>query len=282
MRMINRSAKDRSKSIEDAKNLIPRFTKIINGLNFPQVTANLKYRYIAVFVIIGFLLTSISTYFINTTLNKEKTIHVFGDHNKLSKTDGVKIYFQCASSVVLIKSQNNPNKIGSGVFINYQDNFFVLTNEHVVKEDIKVQIKLKNGQKFYGQVFKINKLDDLALIEIPKNIINIKEIPLANIKKIQVGDNVFVIGHPKGYEWSLSGGTISGIRQGTIQTDAAVNPGNSGGALLNSKGELVGIVTFIIKGSNNLNFAISVEKVKQFLKSSFNKQLCNFKIDKNK
>ena len=81
--------------------------------------------------------------------------------------------------------------------------------------------------------------------------------------------------------WSLSAGTISGIRNDEIQTDAAINPGNSGGPLLNSKGELIGIVTFIIEKSNNLGFAISVEKVNQFLKSSLHKKLCNFNTDQN-
>lgn len=174
------------------------------------------------------------------------------------------IYNLRVPSVVIIKSSES---MGGGVIMKYHDKTLIVTNAHVVEGSLKVKIIFKDERECQGEVVICNRPADLALVSIPKEFA--QETPLMplveNEEDLEVGEDVFVIGHPKGYHWSLSRGTISGIRGHTIQTDAAINPGNSGGPLLNREGEMIGITTFIVDKTNNLGFGIATSRILEFL-----------------
>lgn len=173
------------------------------------------------------------------------------------------LYTHYAPGVVLIKSKE---MLGSGVFIVYDGHLLILTNAHVIQDARDAKITLKNGQHFQAQVFVTNPALDLAVVQPAPEFRPIVTIPLAKSEP-KIGEDIFVIGHPKGYQWSLTRGTVSGIRDDTIQTDAAIHPGNSGGPLLDSTGQLVGVTTFVVGSNHPIGFAISVTRIEKFLKS---------------
>ena len=175
------------------------------------------------------------------------------------------IFARYAPGVVIVKTGN---QIGSGVITSYRHIRLILTNAHVVEDALKVVLIFKGGQQRQGEVIRSDKLADLALIAIPVGMTGLRSLQLAPANSIKVGDDVLVIGHPRGYDWSLTRGTVSAIRGEIIQTDAAINPGNSGGALLNSRGELIGITTFVVGKSNAIGFAISEKRLNEFLANS--------------
>lgn len=169
---------------------------------------------------------------------------------------------------------------GSGFIIDPEG--IVATNYHVItylfkNPDSAIIIKLENGK--YVKAIKILSFDeanDVALIKVDG-----KELPslrLSTDYKPKQGDDVFVIGSPFGLETTISNGIISGIR-GTddfLQITAAISPGSSGSPVLNSSGEVIGIATLLIKGGQNLNFAIPakyVDKVRNSISFSKNETL---------
>lgn len=91
--------------------------------------------------------------------------------------------------------------------------------------------------------------------------------------RLTVGERVVVIGHPKGLNWSLSRGIVSAVRKVDgvmhLQTDAAVNKGNSGGPILNARGEIVGVATWVVREALDLNFGVMSEEVLGFLNERF-------------
>jgi hypothetical protein len=196
---------------------------------------------------------------------KEKVFPTKTGHS-MARLNPSHIYARRAPAVVIVKSKS---QTGSGVILLYEAKTFILTNAHVVEDSRYAHITLKDGRSFRGEVFRSDKLADLAIITPAPDITHLVHMPLASTHNLAIGEDILVIGHPKGYLWSLTRGTISGIRQGVIQTDAAINPGNSGGPILNLYGEMVGLTTFMIEKSNSIGFAISASKIKQFLAISF-------------
>lgn len=162
--------------------------------------------------------------------------------------------------------------IGSGVIIDNQ-NGYIITNFHVIENATEIKITLKSGLEFTAQVIGHDKHSDLALLQI-KTDKALTQIEFANSDDIRVGDFVLAIGNPFGLGQTVTSGIISalgrsGLNLGNlenfIQTDAAINEGNSGGALIDLKGQLVGINSAIF-GSDNGNigigFAIPANMVK--------------------
>jgi S1-C subfamily serine protease len=144
----------------------------------------------------------------------------------------------------------------------------LLTNSHVVEGDDRVELVWSDGSRDQATVIADaggNGPDaDMALLEVG----GIHGTPLALAAELpQVGQSVFSIGAPKGLEFSLSQGVVSQLRgEGNlVQTDAAINSGNSGGPLLDDRGCVVGMATFIIRDSQGLNFAISRKVIAPFL-----------------
>ena len=147
----------------------------------------------------------------------------------------------------------------------------IVTNAHVVGDETSVTVVLGDGQQVRGQVVKVDQVADLALVTTEGWIPEL-EIERASFQRI--GDSAYVVGFPRSSEIggaaSLSRGIISGFRNGSpgvawIQTDAAMNPGNSGGGLFNGQGKLIGIPAWGLRGAEGLNFAINADTVTAFL-----------------
>ena len=159
---------------------------------------------------------------------------------------------------------------GSGVIINAGSGY-VLTNHHVIEGADKITVALKDGREAEGILIGSDAPTDIALLKI--DLPNLTDVTFADSDDIKVGDYVIAIGNPFGIGQTVTTGIISGLDRNTsggdvyqnyIQTDAAINQGNSGGALLNSKGELIGINAAILTrggGSNGIGFAVPINMV---------------------
>src|SRR6202795_1414338 len=154
----------------------------------------------------------------------------------------------------------------------------ILTKNHVIDNAQKVEVTLSDKHKYKATVVGVDKGHDLALLQI-SNVPNLQPATLAESANLTVGQRVYAIGNPFGLSGTMTRGIISAIRsirgpnnnpiEDAIQTDAAVNPGNSGGPLLNSRGEVIGITTMIASNgadqSSGIGFAIPINTAKAVL-----------------
>ncbi|QCI23776.1 serine endoprotease DegP [Buchnera aphidicola (Macrosiphoniella sanborni)] len=173
-------------------------------------------------------------------------------------------------------SPDNTNEkfraLGSGVIIN-AEKAYAVTNHHVVENANKIQVQLSDGRRYDAHIIGKDSRSDIALIQL-KNASNLKAIKIADSDTLRVGDYTVAIGNPYGLGETVTSGIISALgRSGLniehyenfIQTDAAINRGNSGGALVNLNGELIGINTAILApdgGNIGIGFAIPGNMVK--------------------
>lgn len=170
--------------------------------------------------------------------------------------------------------------LGSGVIVRRTGNtLYVLTNNHVAGDATKIVVKLNDGREFDGKLVGADSRMDIALVSFETKD---KEIPVATLgdsDKVQTGDICFAMGAPLGFSQSVTQGIISAKgRSGSgignindfIQTDAAINQGNSGGPLVNIYGEVIGINTWIASqsgGSQGLGFSIPINNIKNAIDS---------------
>jgi len=172
------------------------------------------------------------------------------------------VYQAIRPSLVLIqtdtkgKDNNVEHNLGSGVIID--DSGDILTSLHVVADSTNIQLLFADGTKSSGQVVIKQPENDIAVLRADQPPAQIVPATLGNPNAVHVGDDAFVVGNPFGLYSSMSAGVISGLNRtfqppnsnqelkGMIQIDAAVNPGNSGGPLLNRYGQVIGIVTGIV------------------------------------
>lgn len=167
---------------------------------------------------------------------------------------------------------------GSGFIISSDG--LIITNKHVVSDPkAEYTVYLNDGRKFTAKVLTRHPVDDLAILKINAN--GLPTLPLGDSTKLKLGQFVIAIGNALGeFQNTVSFGVVSGLRrtivasdesgnverlEGLIQTDAAINFGNSGGPLLNLKGEVIGVNTAIASGAENIGFAIPVERVKKMI-----------------
>jgi Do/DeqQ family serine protease len=155
---------------------------------------------------------------------------------------------------------------GSGFIINNQGQ--ILTNAHVVAGATKVTVTLKDGRTVDGKVKGLDRVTDVAVVEIAEK--NLPSIQIGNSDAIKPGEWAIAIGNPLGLDNSVTAGIVSATgrssadigatdkRVNYIQTDAAINPGNSGGPLLNAAGQVIGMNTAILRGAQGLGFAIPI------------------------
>ena len=156
---------------------------------------------------------------------------------------------------------------GTGFYVKEFD--IIVTNNHVITGTAEVTIQGKLFPKTLSKVWYTDQKHDLAFLQ-PPSFKALGEIHLGNYETLKDGDEVIAIGHPYGLNYSATQGVISKvdrIRNGLkyIQIDAAINPGNSGGPLVNDKGDVIGINSFIIKGGDNLGFALPVSYLRTAL-----------------
>ena len=164
---------------------------------------------------------------------------------------------------------------GSGFVLTKEG--LVLTNNHVIGNAQHLEVMLSDKHKYKAKVLATDKNHDLALLKIDAP--NLTPVTLSDSRNLVVGQRVYAIGNPFGLNGTMTRGIISAIRsirspngspiEDAIQTDAAVNPGNSGGPLLNSRGEVIGITTMIASNgadqSSGIGFAIPINTARAVL-----------------
>ena len=156
------------------------------------------------------------------------------------------------------------------------DDGFILTNFHVISGSARIQVTLADQTQYFAKALDTDRSDDLALIKInPKR--KLEYLKLGDSDALQVGQKVLAIGDPFGLEGTLTVGVVSSIGraingenqqrlEGMIQTDAAINGGNSGGPLLDSSGSVIGINTAILGRTNiGIGFAMPINRAKALL-----------------
>ena len=154
---------------------------------------------------------------------------------------------------------------GSGFIVDREG--YILTNHHVVEGADRITVTLSDGRAFRGTVVGSDPAIDVALVRIPKAP-NLPEAPLGNSDELRAGEWVCAIGNPLGYVHSVTVGVVSFIGRKIfdqslddyIQTDAAINFGNSGGPLINSRGEVVGINSAISAKASSIGFALPINQ----------------------
>ena len=181
-----------------------------------------------------------------------------------------------------ILSNSNESELGLGTGIIVAENGYILSNAHVTGERYsKCYITLENGQNYEGKVMWSDENLDLSITKIEAK--NLSYATLGDSSKIRVGETVYAIGNPIGFEFrrTVTSGIISAKNRSIkieeennqtymsdlIQTDATINPGNSGGPLITPNGEVIGINTVKISTAEGIGFAIPINVVKTIIES---------------
>lgn len=213
-------------------------------------------------------------------LNKEDNLQVvsYAAAVRIASPAVVNVYNQ---SLQVNRGLDNPeqlrvNNLGSGVIMRADG--YILTNRHVINNADQIVVALQNGRIYQAVLVGSDNLTDLAVLKIEAE--NLPIIPQNKKRRVYVGDVTLAIGNPYNLGQSVSQGIISATgrnalgeigRQNFIQTDASINRGNSGGALINTAGELVGINTLSIgkdstEIAEGLSFAIPISIANDILK----------------
>lgn len=179
-----------------------------------------------------------------------------------------------SSSVVHIKVRKQTRRrgsreaytdgTGSGFFISKEG--FVLTNNHVIENANQIEVGLEDGRQFSAEIIGSDPFTDIAVIRLYGN--DLVAAQFGNSDILKTGQIAIAIGNPLGYQHSITSGVVSALgrslRSNTgrliddvIQTDAALNPGSSGGPLVNSHGEVIGVNTAIIQPAQGICFAVA-------------------------
>jgi len=200
------------------------------------------------------------------------------------------IYQQFSPGVVTVLTTTS---LGSGWV--YSSDGYIVTNNHVVGTETKVEVDFTSGLKTFGNVIGTDAYSDLAVIKVDVAASELHPLPLGDSNALQVGQTVIAIGNPFGLSGTMTTGIISALGRAIpstttaqaagggyfstadiIQTDTAINPGNSGGPLLNLNGEVIGINSDFIPSSSTassqgvnsgIGFAISINLVKRVVPS---------------
>lgn len=183
-------------------------------------------------------------------------------------------------SVLPKQRQQETYSLGSGVFIVYEGQIYVLTNNHVIGNADSLQVVTAQNLEFSAQVVGADAEMDVAILKLDD--LEGQTVPTAELgdsDTVEIGDWAVAIGNPLGLSHTVTAGIISALGRdipnpnpnapsrlrSLIQTDAAINPGNSGGPLVNALGQVVGINTLITTNAEGLNFSININEIKRLL-----------------
>ncbi|QMU56493.1 MAG: trypsin-like serine protease [Candidatus Mycalebacterium zealandia] len=181
--------------------------------------------------------------------------------------DASKVFKKASRSVVVVYVYDDEGKNtsqGSGVVIGKGE---VVTNCHVIENGEKITVHTKTGQPKTATLFRADWEKDVCLLNVPG--LKSKKAKIRPSNSLKIGESVYAIGSPEGMDYSLSAGLVSQLRRDKkdsppiIQTDASVSSGSSGGGLFDKKGNLVGIVSFVLEEAQNIGFATPVEWIEE-------------------
>ncbi len=197
----------------------------------------------------------------------------------LNDTSVSQLYAQVADSVVVIRGMVPYNDLfgrvyysqvqGSGFVYNFAEQNVIITNSHVIVDATDITVTFSNGNGYSAIVLGSDPYAELAVLSVDAPEEEFCDLEITTSSNLQVGDPLIVVGTPYGLAGSMSTGYVSALGRtltaettggyviaNVIQTTAALNPGNSGGPVLNYEGEVVGIATAIVEDSEGLGFAI--------------------------
>lgn len=190
----------------------------------------------------------------------------------------VKIYAQTVRATVFLSSSFTAGLVtgksmGTGFIID--ESGTVITNAHVVGGARDISAQLYGGEKSKVEIVGVDYYTDVAVLKLKGFTGTLSKVDLGSSEKLRIGQQTFVIGNPYGLGVGLSAGILSGLdrmpssvnftepRIALLQTTAPINPGDSGGPLLNSDGKVIGVTTSILEGTQNIGFAIPINLVKE-------------------
>lgn len=202
-----------------------------------------------------------------------------------SEANTIAVYDSVAPSVVNITTEvcepefffcSVPSESGSASGIVLREDGTIVTNHHVIADARTIQVTVADGRRLSAEIIASSPVDDVAIIRVDVGDRPLKAIRMGDSSRLEVGEKVLAIGNPFGLGQSLSVGTVSMLNRSIkkdglvlrnlIQTDAAINPGSSGGAMVNSRGELVGMNTMILSptgSSIRIGFAIPANRIQK-------------------
>jgi len=204
---------------------------------------------------------------------EEKEARVGVSPNDIIRIPLLSYLFDIIPFKVPIPYNSEGFSLGSGFIINEQG--YILTNAHVIHNATDIRVVLSEGRKEYAaKIVGADRITDTALIHIePDHLLTV--LPLGNSDNLRIGEMVLAIGNPLGLRHSVTSGIVSATERiapglseklvDFIQTDSAINPGSSGGPLVNLYGEVVGINTAMISKAQSIGFAIPINTVKKVM-----------------
>ncbi|MEN3014843.1 MAG: trypsin-like peptidase domain-containing protein [bacterium] len=169
--------------------------------------------------------------------------------------------------------EGKPKELGSGIVFSKEGH--ILTNAHVIKDTETINITFYDGKKKVGVLIDYSDQNDIAVLKVDPVGLDIVPAEFGDATKLKLGQTVIAVGNPLNFGWTCTIGIVSGlgrnikadnrIYEGLIQTDAAINKGNSGGPLINTSGQVIGINTLVYRGKSGVEgvgFAITSNKAR--------------------